>query len=181
MGDRKTMGEVVDESIQFKTYQETLRAKNMNSCNALLSRLTRFHGEAFVKVAPVVVIEAPPPEPEPELPPPPVDPKWIRAIEEIPDRGGPSVKEIKLCVAHHFKLSPRDLESPRRFAKIVVPRQIAFYLARKLTTKSFPDIGRRFGGKDHTTILHACKVVERRMEKDPKLAETVRCLEEQLQ
>jgi len=169
----------MDESIQFKTYQETLRAKNMNSCKALLSRLAKFHGEAFVKAAPVVIVEATP-KPEPELPPPPVDPKWIRMIEDVTDPKAPSVKEIKLCVAHHFKLSPRDLESPRRFAKIVQPRQIAFYLARKLTTKSFPDIGRRFGGKDHTTILHACKVIERRMEKDPKLAETVRCLEEQL-
>lgn len=173
------MGEV--ESKQFAAYQEGLRAKNIHSCNALLSRLAKFHGEAFVKAAPVVIVEAAPePDPEPELPPPPVDPKWIRMIEDVTDPKGPTVKEIKLCVAHHFKLSPRDLESPRRFAKIVQPRQIAFYLARKLTTKSFPDIGRRFGGKDHTTILHACKMIERRMEKDPKLAETVRCLEEQL-
>jgi len=170
----------MEESIQFKTYQETLRAKNAHSCNALLSRLMKFHVTAIAK--PVTIIE---PAREPELPPQPVDPRWIKAIEEVvvedaPDPKGPSVKDIKRCVAQHFNLSLRDLESPRRFAKIVVPRQIAFYLARKLTTRSFPDIGRRFGGKDHTTILHACKIVARRMEADPKLAETVRCLEEQL-
>jgi hypothetical protein len=178
----------MEESIQFKTYQETLRAKNAHSCNALLSRLMKHHGEAIAKPAPVVIIETVP-EPvlvvEPELPSPPVDAAWIKTIEEVfvadaPGPKGPSVKDIKRCVAVHFNLSLRDLESPRRFAKIVVPRQIAFYLARKLTTRSFPDIGRRFGGKDHTTILHACKLVARRMETDPNLAQTVRCLEAQL-
>jgi chromosomal replication initiator protein len=70
-----------------------------------------------------------------------------------------------------------ELLSSRRLAKIVRPRQIGFYLARKLTSRSLPEIGRRFGGKDHTTILHACKKVEERMAKDPQLAETVRHLE----
>lgn len=172
----------MEESIQFKTYQETLRAKNAHSCNALLSRLMKFHVSAVAKPVPVIIIE---PAVEPELPPPPVETAWITAIEEVviedaPDPKGPSVKDIKRCVARHFNLSLADLESPRKFAKIVKPRQIAFYLARKLTTRSFPDIGRRFGGKDHTTILHACKIVARRMEADPKLAQTIRCLEEQL-
>ncbi|HMI55174.1 MAG TPA: helix-turn-helix domain-containing protein [Gemmatimonadaceae bacterium] len=140
----------------------------------------KFHVTAIAK--PVTIIE---PAREPELPPPPVDPRWIKAIEEVvvedaPDPKGPSVKDIKRCVAQHFNLSLRDLESPRRFAKIVKPRQIAFYLARKLTNRSLPDIGRRFGGKDHTTILHACKLIERNMQTDPQLVQTVRCLEEQL-
>jgi hypothetical protein len=169
----------MEESIQFKTYQETLRAKNAHSCRALLSRLRAFHA-----VAEPVVIHAPKMEPEPQpepVVPPPVEVQWIKSIEEMPDPRGPSVQEIKACVARHFNLTPRDLESPRRFAKIVRPRQIAFYLARKLTTRSFPDIGRRFGGKDHTTIIHSCKLIEACMETDPKLAETVRCLEAQLQ
>lgn len=168
----------MEESQQFKAYQDGLRARNALSCNALLSRLVQFHGDAFVKAEPVVVIEPPA---EPPLPPPPVHPQWIKMIQDLPDPKGPSVKEIKICVAQHFNLSPRDLESPRRFAKIVVPRQIAFYLARKLTTRSFPEIGRRFGNRDHTTILHSCRVIERRMQKDIKLAQTVRLLEAQLQ
>jgi len=172
----------MEESIQFRTYQEGIRARNAHSCNAHLSRLMKFHSEAIAKPAPVVIIEK---VTEPELPPPPLDPRWIKAIEEVvveeaPDPKGPSVKDIKRCVAQHFNLTFADLESPRRFAKIVRPRQIAFYLARKLTTRSFPDIGRRFGNKDHTTILHACKLIARKMETDPQLAQTVRCLEEQL-
>jgi hypothetical protein len=156
---------------------ERLRARNAYSSRALLSRLREFHA-----VVEPVVIREPEPEPEPEpAPPPPVEVQWIKSIEEMPDPRGPSVRDIKACVARHFNLSPRDLESPRRFAKIVRPRQIAFYLARKLTTRSFPDIGRRFGGKDHTTIIHSCKLIESLMATDSKMAETVRCLEEQLQ
>jgi hypothetical protein len=154
-----------------------IRNANRFASRRLLAKLREVHG--VVEPEPVefdepVVVEA-------EPAPPPLASSWIKMIEELPDPKGPSVKRIKLCVAHHFNLSPRDLESPRRFAKIVLPRQIAFYLARKLTTRSLPDIGRRFGGKDHTTILHACKKMVQRMEVDPKLAETVRCLEEQLQ
>lgn len=167
----------MDESIQFKTYQETLRAKNAHSCNALLSRLMKHHSEAIAKPAPVIIIESvPAPAVQSEIIPQPV----LKG-EDAPEPKLPSVQEIKICVAQHFKLLPRELESPRRFAKIVLPRQIAFYLARKLTNRSLPDIGRRFGGKDHTTILHACKKMEQRMEEDPLLAQTVRCLEEQLQ
>ncbi len=166
----------MEESRQFAAYQETLRARSEHSCNALLSRLMKFHSDAISKPVQVVVIE-----PVVEfVPPPSIDPEWIKMIEEAPDPKGPSVKVIKLCVARHFNLSVQDLESPRRLAKIVVPRQIAFYLARRLTTRSFPDIGRRFGGKDHSTIHHACKMVERRMETDKQLAKTVRLLEAQL-
>lgn len=165
------MSRPLEENIDY-------RAKNAMSCNALLSRLVRFHGVTFTKTEAVVIVEPPA---EPPLLPPPVDPRWIKMIEEMPDPKGPSVKEIKLCVAQHFNLSPRDLESPRRFAKIVVPRQIAFYLARKLTTRSFPEIGRRFGNRDHSTILHSCKVIEQKMQADQQLAKTVRLLEARLQ
>jgi hypothetical protein len=166
----------MDESIQFKTYQETLRAKNMHSCNALLSRLAQFHGDAFMTVAPVVVIEAPPP-PEPPLPPAPsmVLAEVVTEIEEGPRK--PTIKEIRKCVSKHFNVSMNDLESSRRIAKIVLPRQIGFYLARRLTTQSLPEIGRRFGGKDHTTVLHGSRVIERKISEDPKLAETVAALE----
>lgn len=161
-----------------KTEHE-IHAQNVRACSALLKRLFEFHPVA-TPPEPVVVI-AEPVKVEPQFLPPPVDPKWIKFIEEIPGPRDPSVKEIKLCVCQHFQVSPRDLESPRRLHKFVVPRQVAFYLARKLTSRSYPDIGRKFGGRDHTTILHGSKVVERRMEADAQFAATVRALEEQLQ
>jgi hypothetical protein len=173
----------MEESRQFVAYQETLRAKNVNACNALLSRLARFHGDAFVRVAPVVVIEAPEPPPPPpllrveiapELPAKPAEP-----VEEDDGPRRPTVTEIRKCVAKHFNVSMNDLMSPRRFHKVVIPRQIGFYLARKLTRQSLPDIGRRFGGKDHTTVLHGSRVIERKIAEDPIFAQTVAQLEAQ--
>jgi hypothetical protein len=167
----------MEESAQFARYQDSIRAKNIHSCNALLSRLVEHHGEAFLTVAPVVVME-PPAIPEPVAvadPPPPAVPEVVTEIEEGPRPV--TIKEIQKCIAKHFDLSMTELLSSRRLAKIVRPRQIGFYLARKLTSRSLPEIGRKFGGKDHTTILHACKKVEERMAKDPQLAETVRHLE----
>ncbi|MET4529167.1 helix-turn-helix domain-containing protein [Bradyrhizobium sp. JR18.2] len=163
----------MEESRQFVAYQETIRARNVHSCNSLLSRLARFHGEKFVKVEQVVIVEAPP---EPELPPPSV-PEWITSVEEGPRK--PTISEIRKCVAKHFKVSANDLDSSRRISKIVIPRQIGFYLARKLTTRSLPEIGRRFGGKDHTTVLHGSRVIEQKMNKDPNFARTVAALEAQ--
>jgi chromosomal replication initiator protein len=125
-----------------------------------------------------VVVMEPPAIPEPIAvaePPPPSVPEVVTEIEEGPRPV--TIKEIQKCITKHFDLSMTELLSSRRLAKIVRPRQIGFYLARKLTSRSLPEIGRKFGGKDHTTILHACKKVEERMAKDPQLAETVRHLE----
>lgn len=165
----------MEESRQFALYQEALRAKNMNSCNALLSRLVQFHGEEFLTVAPVVVLE-PPPEPEPPEPNLAVA-KVVIEIEEGPRK--PTIAEIRKCVAKHFNISVNELESSRRIAKIVQPRQICFYLARKLTTRSLPEIGRRLGGKDHTTVLHGSRKIEQRISEDPALAKTIAQLEAQ--
>jgi hypothetical protein len=168
----------MEESAQFARYQDGIRSRNVNACNALLSRLARFHGEAFVTVAPVVVIEAPPPPA-----PPPIVPdvapitECISEIEEGPRK--PTIKEIQKCISKHFNIPMNELLSSRRLAKIVRPRQIGFYLARKLTTRSLPEIGRKFGGKDHSTILHACRKIEERMAGDPSLARTVAELEAQ--
>lgn len=132
-----------------------------------------------MNVAPVIVIEAPPPAPAPAPPPPEVAPiaECVREIEEGPRK--PTIKEIQKCISKHFNVSMNDLMSPRRFAKVVVPRQIGFYLARKLTRLSLPDIGRRFGGKDHTTVLHGSRVIERKIAEDPIFAQTVAQLEAQ--
>lgn len=165
----------MEESQQFKTYQEGLRAKNMHSCNALLSRLVQFHGDEFRTVAPVVVLEAPP-EPAPPAPSMAVA-EIVTEIEEGPRK--PTIREIGKCVAKRFNISMNELESSRRLAKIVRPRQICFYLARKLTARSLPEIGRRLGGKDHTTVLHGSRVIEQRISEDPELAQTIAELEAQ--
>jgi chromosomal replication initiator protein len=84
-----------------------------------------------------------------------------------------TVEEIQKVVAQHFSLKVADLKSPKRLKALVLPRQIAMYLSRQLTSQSFPEIGDKFGGKDHSTIIHAIKKVERLMEDDFQLRTTV--------
>jgi chromosomal replication initiator protein len=71
-----------------------------------------------------------------------------------------SIEDIQRKTAEYYKLDVRDFHSPQRARRVARPRQVAMYLARILTTRSLPEIGRRFGGRDHTTVLHACRRVE---------------------
>ena len=75
----------------------------------------------------------------------------------------PSVTRIKIAVAAEYGVSVIDLESDRRALAVARPRQAAMWLCRRLTGRSLPEIGRMFGGRDHTTVMHACKTVERRL------------------
>jgi chromosomal replication initiator protein len=84
-----------------------------------------------------------------------------------------SVEEIQKVVAAHFSVKISDLKSPKRLKALVLPRQIAMYLARQMTSSSYPEIGERFGGKDHSTIIHAIKKIERNMEDDFNLRSTI--------
>ena len=70
-----------------------------------------------------------------------------------------SVEEIQKKVAEHYNLRLSDMHSPRRSRAVARPRQVAMYLAKQLTQKSLPDIGQKFGGRDHTTVMHAVKRV----------------------
>jgi hypothetical protein len=72
-----------------------------------------------------------------------------------------TVLDVRDATAAHFGLTLAELVSERRDHKVVRPRQIAMHLAKKLTSRSLPEIGRRFGGRDHTTVLHAVKLIER--------------------
>ncbi|MBW3559860.1 MAG: chromosomal replication initiator protein DnaA [Proteobacteria bacterium] len=87
-----------------------------------------------------------------------------------------TVDEIQKLVAEHFGLKQADLLSERRTRAVARPRQIAMHLAKSLTTKSYPDIGRRFGGRDHTTVLHAVRTIERMITEDPAMARDVETL-----
>jgi len=118
------------------------------------------------------------PLPSPPLPPPsPPEPEHqpeiakaessrIAAMEAEFRRIGeiPTIRRIQAMCCLHFNVTPMDMISARRAISIVWPRQVAMWLCRELTLKSYPEIGRRFGGRDHTTVIHAyTKVAERRL------------------
>jgi chromosomal replication initiator protein len=92
-----------------------------------------------------------------------------------------TVETIQKEVAAYFNVKVSDLKSAKRHKTVARPRQIAMFLSRKLTSSSFPDIGQRFGGKDHSTVISACKKVEKLMEQDLSTRTIVETLERQLQ
>ena len=71
-----------------------------------------------------------------------------------------TIEEIQRSVCAHFKLDKSDMVSKRRLRSVARPRQIAMYLAKEMTPRSYPEIGRRFGGRDHSTVIHAVRVIE---------------------
>ncbi len=86
------------------------------------------------------------------------------------------IEDIQKVVSRHYNVSKNDLLSNRRTRVIVRPRQIAMYLSKVLTPRSLPEIGRRFGGRDHTTVLHAVRKVEKMSADDVKLAHEIELL-----
>src|SRR5438552_2941629 len=91
-----------------------------------------------------------------------------------------SMDDIQETVGARFHVKIADLKSRRRSKTLVHPRQIAMYLCRELTDSSYPEIGRQFGGKDHTTIIHACKQVIKAKDNDSALSATLDSLKEQI-
>ncbi len=91
-----------------------------------------------------------------------------------------TVDEIQKAVCEHYALKQVDLISPKRTRAVARPRQVAMWLAKSLTTRSYPDIGRRFGGRDHTTVLHAVRTIERMKGEDPSMASDVETLTRKL-
>jgi chromosomal replication initiator protein len=88
-----------------------------------------------------------------------------------------SIESIQKTVADFYKLTISDLKSPRRLKTLAYPRQIAMYLCKKHVRSSFPEIGGKFGGKDHTTVMHACRKIERLLETDANLRHEISQLE----
>ena len=99
----------------------------------------------------------------------PAEPKRVR------------IEDIQRIVARQYNVSRADLLSSRRTANVVRPRQVAMYLAKVLTLRSLPEIGRRFGGRDHTTVLHAVRKIENLAGNDRAFAEEIESLKRQLQ
>ncbi len=92
-----------------------------------------------------------------------------------------TIEEIQKQVASHFNIRISDMHSARRARSVARPRQVAMYLAKQLTSRSLPEIGRKFGGRDHTTVMHAVKKVEELRECDSSFAEDVELLRRMLE
>ncbi len=90
------------------------------------------------------------------------------------------IEDIQKLVASHYNVSRADILSARRTATVVRPRQIAMYLSKVLTPRSLPEIGRRFGGRDHTTVLHAVRKIEGLAGRDGTLSEEIELLKRML-
>lgn len=84
-----------------------------------------------------------------------------------------TIDEIQRKVAEHYNLRMADMHSARRARNVARPRQVAMYLAKQLTARSLPEIGRKFGGRDHTTVMHAVRKIEELMEDDAQIAQDV--------
>jgi chromosomal replication initiator protein len=91
-----------------------------------------------------------------------------------------TIEEIQKKVSTHYDVKISDLKSSKRIKTLVLPRQIAMYLARQLTSSSYPEIGERFGGKDHSTIIHAIKKIENLMKEDLRLRSTINAIKNSL-
>ena len=92
-----------------------------------------------------------------------------------------TMEEIQRRVAEHFKIRLSDMSSARRARVVARPRQVAMYLAKQLTSRSLPEIGRAFGGRDHTTVMHAVRKVEELCRDDNAFAENVELLTRMLE
>ena len=92
-----------------------------------------------------------------------------------------TIEEIQKRVAQHFNIRISDMHSARRARSVARPRQVAMYLAKHLTARSLPEIGRKFGGRDHTTVMHAVKKIDELRERDSGFAEDVELLRRMLE
>ncbi|MBD8700959.1 chromosomal replication initiator protein DnaA [Sphingomonas sp. CFBP 13714] len=92
-----------------------------------------------------------------------------------------TIDEIQKLVTAHFELKPLDMISARRARAVARPRQIAMYLAKRLTTRSLPEIGRKFGGRDHSTVIHAVRKITELRDQDRDIDAAVRVLMRELE
>ena len=105
----------------------------------------------------------------------------LKDILQEEARRAVTIDQIQRRVAEHFDVRLADMTSKRRPANIAFPRQIAMYLARELTKASLNEIGEAFGGRDHGTVLHACKLVKKRMKEQDKIRQTISFIDSALQ
>ena len=92
-----------------------------------------------------------------------------------------TVDDVQKACAAHYRIDPSEMRSKRRARAIARPRQVAMYLAKKMTPRSLPEIGRIFGGRDHSTVIHAVRTIEAMRESNPDIDADVRALLRQLE
>jgi len=116
---------------------------------------------------------------------PPIPDVMLRIAHEAIDRYKVPLSAVHLIqravLVHYPDVTRRDIMSGRRTKNIVLPRQVAMYMVKKLTLLSLPQIGARFGGRDHTTVIHAVRKIEHLITKDPELAAVVTDIEQSLE
>ena len=105
----------------------------------------------------------------------------LKDILQEEARNSITIEQIQRRVAEHFDVRLADMTSKRRPASIAFPRQVAMYLARELTKASLNEIGDAFGGRDHGTVLHACKLVKKRMKEQDNIRQTISFIDSSLQ
>jgi len=105
----------------------------------------------------------------------------LKDILQEEARHSVTIEQIQRRVAEHFDVRLADMTSKRRPASIAFPRQVAMYLARELTKASLNEIGEAFGGRDHGTVLHACKLVKKRMKEQDSIRQTISFIDSSLQ
>ena len=112
----------------------------------------------------------------------PCDPDcaWVQAMKEDPIPKVVRIEDVKRVVCKRFMLNHRELVGSSRNRRVVRPRQIGMYLCREVTQRSLPEIGRKFGNRDHTTVLHALRKIKSLIEVDGEIAETVTVLKRRL-
>ncbi len=115
------------------------------------------------RAAPPVIVSV-----EPAAPPKPKSKDWFYIVES--ERKTPPVRQIQAMVAERYGVTLADILSQRRTKRVVMPRQIAVYLTKEMTSLSYPAIGRHFGGRDHTTCLHAHNKISRMIEAENDFA-----------
>jgi len=101
-------------------------------------------------------------------------PEVVEHFREQADASRPSIARIAQRVSNYFQVDPRQLLTPSRARRTLLPRQVTMYLARELTALSLEEIGAYFGGRDHSTVLHACRKIAAALPQDGTLAATIR-------
>lgn len=149
-----------------RTDDSVHRERAAKASDRLLASLRRHHGEG----EPAVIAPVPF---EPLRPLPPIPNAVIAGACRIafPPAVLNQVEAIQRAVVQEFPgITMADLKSDRRTAKVAFPRQIGMFIAKTVSLRSLPEIGRRFGGRDHTTVLHAVRKIEGLIAKDPELS-----------
>ena len=151
--------DVPDAVMSFVAHSITANGRDLDGAvNRLLAHATLTGGQLTIETAEVA----------------------IRDLVRVRDPKRVKIEDIQKLVANHYQVSRADILSSRRTANVVRPRQIAMYLAKILTLRSLPEIGRRFGGRDHTTVLHAVRKIDTMTTSDSALSEELELLKRML-